>query len=115
MPLTRIAVSPATVTVLGYNVKETDPAWAGLNFRRAEPRQQNSAMLMMVGPHEGKDIHLNVPFLHPADKKRGMREDGCRYRVRPKMKVGKKYKDKIVTGVAFEKWNGKWFIAVETK
>lgn len=108
----RIPVSPETVTVLGYRVKATDPMWAGLDFDRAEPRQQNAALLAIAGPHEGLDVHLSVPFLHPEDKARGAKHDGCAYRVRPRAEVGKRWKGKRVGAVAFEKWNGKWVIAI---
>jgi hypothetical protein len=114
MAVERIAVSPETVTVLGYRVKESDPRWRGLNFDRAEPRTQNSLMLVAIGPHDFEDVHLNVPFVHPEDKARGVKDDGCRYRVRPKIQAGKKWKGKLVTAVSFERWDGKWFIAIKT-
>lgn len=111
----RVLVSPETVTVLGYNVKANDPMWIGLDLSRAEPRQQNSLLLAIAGPHDGTDIHLNVPFVHPDDAAAGMKDEGCRYRVRPKMRVGKKWHGKTVSSVAFERWDGKWVIAVETE
>jgi hypothetical protein len=59
----RVAVSPETVTVLGYSVKEGDPMWRGLDFDKAEPRQQASIMVAMVGQDAAPpDIHLNVPY-----------------------------------------------------
>jgi hypothetical protein len=115
LPIQRIPVTADNTTVLGHRVKATSPMWAGLDFDGAEPRQQNSAILAIAGPHEGLDVHLSVPFLHPEDKARGMKHDGCMYRVRPRAQVGKKFGGRKVTAVAFEKWNGRWCIAITTQ
>lgn len=110
----RFPVSPETVTVLGYKVKATDPMWTGLDLANAEPRQQASIMLAMVGADEAPpDIHLNVPWMHPEDRARDPGDDGCRYRVRPRMEPGKKWKGRKVKSVAFERYSGQWFIAVD--
>lgn len=114
-PMIRVPVEPSTVTVLGYKVKVTEPMWQGLDFDRAEPRQQASILMAMWGSKNApQDIHLNVPFCHPEDRARGDDDDGCRYRVRPRMQIGKKWKGKMVKSAAFERWDGKWFIVIET-
>lgn len=105
----RIKVTPVSVTVLGFEVKANSPAWRGLDLKRAEPRQQSSLMLSVLGHDSPLDIHLNVPFQHPEDTI----SDDVFYRVRPRMEVGKKYNGKIVKSVAFERWGDDWFIALE--
>jgi hypothetical protein len=111
----RVLVSPETVTVLGYKVKAGRPIWEGLFMDRAEPATQSTLMLAVCGPHEAPlDIHLRVPWCHPEDRD-GTDNDwnDCIYRVRPRMEVGKKWKGKMVKSVAFERWDGKWWIAYE--
>lgn len=71
----RLPVTPETVTVLGYPVKATDPAWTGLDFAHAEIRENG----LVEGDH-----HLRVPWAHRQD-----RPDywmGTHYRVRPRRK-----------------------------
>jgi hypothetical protein len=111
----RIPVSPDTVTVLGHKVKKDDIMWTGLFLDRAEPATQSSLMLAICGKDDAPiDIHLRVPWCHPDDRT-GTEEDynDCIYRVRPRMETGKKYKGKLVKFVAFERWNGKWWLAYE--
>lgn len=111
----RVPVAPETVTVLGNKVKAADASWLGLDLDKAEPRVQASVLMMMLGPNDAPlDIHLNVPWCHPDDRADGMDDDDCTYRVRPRMQPGKKWKGKLVKSVAFERWDGKWFIAIET-
>ena len=104
----RLKVSPKTITVNGSRVTAKHPAWLGLDMINAEPRQQSSLMLFAVGSDTPIDVHLRVPFQHPDDTV----DSGCFYRVRPKMEVGEKWQGKIVQSVAFERWDGDWFIAV---
>ena len=105
MMVERIKVSPKSVTVLGDKPKgEDDPLWAGLDLARAEPRTQSTVMLAICGEDAPEDIHLAVPWGHP--------EEDCIYRVRPRMEVGKKWKGRTVESVAFERWDGEWFIAI---
>lgn len=113
--ITRVPVAPETITVLGYRVKADDPRWLGLNLAKAEPRMQASLMLAIAGDEAPEDIHLSVPWCHPDDRANGMDDDACRYRVRPRMKSGKRWKGRKVVSVAFERWNGKWFIAIGYK
>lgn len=109
MSVVRFPVSPDTITVLGYRVKESDPAWTGLDLANAEPRVQSTMWLAIAGADEAPpDIHLNVPWKHPDDKD----YDGCMYRVRPRMESGKKWKGRKVVSASFERWDGKWYIAV---
>lgn len=111
----RVQVTPETVTVLGNRVKATDPMWVGLNLSRAEPATQSCLFLMICGPDDAPiDIHLRVPWCHPEDQD-GTDEDwnDCVYRVRPKMEVGKRWKGRVVKSLAFERWNGTWWIAFE--
>lgn len=111
----RVPVSPETITVLGYRVKATSPAWTGLDLVNAEPRTQSTLWLAVAGQDEAPpDIHLDVPWCHPDDRARGAPADDCRYRVRPRMTPGKRWKGRLVKSVAFERWQGKWFIAIET-
>ena len=110
----RLKVSPEVVTVLGNKVRETSPAWRGLDFANAELRTQTTIMIHIVGPDEApRDVHLNVPWCHPDDQTGNPDDFDCRYRVRPRMAPGKKWKGRLVRRVDFERWNGDWFIAVE--
>jgi hypothetical protein len=110
----RIKVEPATVTVLGYKVRATDPSWTGLDLSRAEPRTQSSIMLHICGSDEApRDVHLNVPWCHPDDQTGSADDFDCRYRVRPRMEPGKNWKGRRVRGVDFERWDGTWYIVVE--
>ena len=102
-------VGPKTITVNGSRVTAKHPGWLGLDMSNAEPRQQSSLMLFAVGSNTPIDVHLRVPFQHPGDTV----DSGCFYRVRPKMEVGKKWEEKIVKSVAFERWGDAWYIAVE--
>lgn len=104
----RYMVGPKTITVNGSRVTARHPAWLGLDMSKAEPRQQSTMMLFAVGAHAPIDVHLSVPFQHPDDKI----DTGIFYRVRPKMEVGEKWQGKTVESVAFECWDGEWFIAV---
>lgn len=109
----RVPVSPKTVTVLGYRVKKDDPMWSGLDLINAEPRMQSTLMLAVAGTADApQDIHLNVPWKHPDDADYS---DECRYRVRPRMEIGKRWKKKRVTNVSFERWDGVWYIAIEAR
>lgn len=109
----RVPVSPENVTVLGYRVKATNPMWSGLDMAKAEPRTQTTIELACFGSVAAPlDIHLRVPWRDPDD--RSCEESDCWYRVRPRMEVGKKWKGKVVKSVAFERWNGEWFLAIET-
>lgn len=109
----RVAVSPKTCTVLGYQVKPTDLRWTGLDLSRAEPRVQSSLMLALTGPEEAYfDLHLTVPWEHPDDKKAGIDSETF-YRVRPRIQVGKRWEGRVVKFVAFERWDGVWTIAYE--
>ena len=104
----RFKVTAKTITVNGSRVTSKSPAWLGLDMSKAEPRQQSTMMLFAVGAHAPIDVHLSVPFQHPDDTV----DHGCFYRVRPKMEVGEKWQGKTVGSVAFERWDGEWFIAV---
>lgn len=106
----RLPVNPETVTVLGHKVKATNPIWAGLDLANAEPRTQNTMALACFGSEEADiDIHLSVPWKHPDDSG----PFDCHYRVRPRMESGKKWKGRKVKSVAFERWSGQWFLAIE--
>ena len=108
----RLPVSPETCTVNGNRVKATDASWAGLDLANAEPRVQNTLALAVAGQDAAPpDIHLTVPWRHPEDGG----DFDCRYRVRPKMEAGKKWRGQKVRSVAFERWDGKWFLAIEFK
>ncbi len=108
----RVPVDHETVTVNGSKWRATAP-WSGLCFDLAEPAVQSTLMLAICGSQEAPiDIHLNVPWCHPDDQD-GTPEDwtDCVYRVRPRMEIGKKWKGENVNFVAFERWQGKWFVA----
>lgn len=112
----RIPLTADAVTVLGYKWKETNPAWKGLDFANAEPRVQASGLLAVCGADDApRDVHLSVPFCHPDDQTGSPDDFDCRYRVRPRMEAGKKWKRKMVYWVAFERWEGKWIIAFATE
>lgn len=112
----RVPVEPSTVEVLGNKVKEDSPMWRGLDLANAEPRVQSTLFLFLIGEGEAPlDIHLNVPWCHPEDQSGSPEDFDCRYRVRPRMQPRKKWKGKLVKSVAFERWDGKWFIAYETE
>lgn len=112
--MTRLPVSPETCTVNGYRVKPTDTSWTGLDLANAEPRTQSTMMLAVVGSDDAPpDIHLNVPWCHPEDRANGAPADDCIYRVRPRMKVGRRWKGDVVRSLSFERWSGSWFLALE--
>lgn len=99
----RLPVDHTTCTVLGSRAKSADdPLWAGLDLSRAELREWTD------------DHHLGVPWLHPEDQLRWKDDPDywAIYRVRPKMEPGKKWKGKRVENVAFERWSGKWWLAI---
>lgn len=107
----RVPVEPSNVEVLGNKVKATDVMWTGLDMAKAEPRVQSTLWLAIAGQEEAPlDIHLCVPWEHPEDKKDGI-DSETRYRVRPRMQPGKRWKGQMVKSVAFEMWDGKWYIA----
>lgn len=108
-----MAISPETVTVLGRNVKATDAAWLGLDLDGADLLIQATIMWVIIGSDAAPvDLHLRAPWWHPDD---GPRPDPPEmyYRVRPRMKVGKRWRGDMVKSVAFERWDGKWRLAVE--
>ena len=110
----RFPVSPGTMKVLGYKVKADSPMWAGLNLARADLIVQSTLMMRVCG-HDAApfDLHLNVPWCHPEDQTGDPSDwDDCKYRIRPKMEVGKKWKGRIVDAVFFELWAGEWRLAV---
>ena len=111
--IARVKIGHKTVTVNGSKWRAKAP-WAGLSFSRAEPRVQSSLMMMVCGSRSApKDVHLTVPWCHPEDQTGQDSDwDDCQYRVRPAMEVGKKWNGRAVEDVAFEKWDGEWFIAV---
>jgi hypothetical protein len=108
----RYDISPETVTVLGRNVKETDAMWRGLDLDNADLLAQSTLMMMVCGSREAPfDLHLRTPWWHPDDGPAPTPPEMF-YRVRPKMKVGKKWKNNIVRSVTFERVSGKWRLAV---
>ena len=115
MRVERIKVEPKSVKILGNKPKGVDdPLWAGLDLARAEPRTQSTLMLAICGQDEApEDIHLAVPWCHPEDQTGSADDFDCIYRVRPRMEAGKMWKRRTVESVAFERWDGEWFIAVE--
>lgn len=110
----RLPVDATTCTVNGSHFKASSPVWGGLKMEDAEPRVQSTLMLAVCGQEDAPvDIHLDVPFCHPADRTGDDAADfDCRYRVRPKMEPGKNWKGKKVGHVAFERWCGKWWLVV---
>ena|ERR1043166_3164719 len=112
----RALVTHKTVTVNGSVWRESAP-WSGLSFERAKPRVQSTMMMAVCGSTEAPlDIHLDVPWCHPADQTDTPEDwNDCVYRVRPRMEVGKKWKGKKITFVAFENWDGKWYVAYDVE
>lgn len=110
-----LPVSPEAVTVLGYRVKETDPWWRGLDFAKAEVLNRANVMVALVGwDNAPPGLHLNVPYAHPAEPVEYY--EGVRYRVRPRMVPGKKWRGRMVRSVAIEPAPDKsppWQIVVE--
>lgn len=84
---TRRVLTRNNSTVLGDRWGAKSP-WVGLDFTVAKPRTQSSLMLCIAGGDAPRDIHLDVPFLHPEDAARGMEWDGTVYRVRPQWEAG---------------------------
>lgn len=84
---TRRGLTRNNSTVLGDRWGAKSP-WVGLDFTVAKPRTQSSLMLCIAGGDAPRDIHLDVPFLHPEDAARGMEWDGTVYRVRPQWEAG---------------------------
>lgn len=109
----RVPVSPETCTVLGYRVKASDPRWAGLDLDKADLIMQSTLMLCVCGPDDAPiDAHLRAPWWHPDD---GPAPDPPEmyFRVRPRMQAGKKWEGRKVKFVAFERFSGKWGLAIE--
>lgn len=84
-------VTPETVTVLGYRVKATDPAWTGLNWSDVVEREKSTLMVFVCGGADNApdDHHLSVAWMHPNDQAAGYANDPdiwVRYRVRPRRK-----------------------------
>lgn len=84
---TRRILTRNNSTVLGDRWGAKSP-WDGLDFTRAVPRTQSTMMRFIAGAAAPRDIHLDVPFLHPQDAANGMAWDGCVYRVRPQWEPG---------------------------
>jgi hypothetical protein len=79
---TRRVLTQNNSTVLGERWGRASP-WSGLDFSRGVPRTQSSIMCYIAGADAPRDVHLDVPFLHPQDAASGMDWDGVVYRVRP--------------------------------
>lgn len=88
---TRRTFRPGTCTVLGSRWSKKAP-WSGLLFDHPATtvRSKSTLMQAMCGDGAPEDLHLRVPFLHPADAARGMQweDDQCFYRVRPIVQAG---------------------------
>lgn len=82
---TRRVVKPSNSTVLGYGVRASSPAWAGLRFDEARARTRSTLMMAVVGADAPHDLHLDVPWDHPDDSPG---RSGCVYRVRPVYEPG---------------------------
>jgi hypothetical protein len=108
----RLPITPETVTVLGRRVKANSPMWAGLDLANADLRMQASILLMTIGPDAPVDLHLSAPWWHPEDGPPPSPPEMW-YRVRPRMQPGKKWKGRKVQTVQFERWSGKWCLAIE--
>ena len=106
--MNRYKVSPKNITVNGWIVTPKHPAWLGLDMSKAEPRQNSALMMSVLGDAAPVDAHLSVPFQHPSDTTNW----GVSYRVRPRMEPGGEWRGRIVKSVAFERWDGEWYIAV---
>lgn len=110
-------VSHETCTVLGRRAKSAeDPIWAGLMFNGKEiVRTQSTIMRWACGDDAPYDLHLDVPWDHPADQAAGIKSE-CIYRVRPKMEAGRRWQGRTVRSVALERDETKsppWVIRVE--
>jgi hypothetical protein len=110
----RYPVDNTTCTVLGHKAAADSPLWTGLDLTRAELRVQSTLFLAIIGPNAAPlDLHLDVPWCHPEDQTGDLDDFDSWYRVRPIMEPGKKWKRNLVKSVAFERWDGKWWLAVE--
>ena len=92
-----ISIDHTNVTVLGSKWRASAP-WAGLDFKRAELREQSTLGVFLFGKNAPPDHHLRVPWCHPDDQPEGWADD-CWYRVRP---ASKRHR--------FVKRRGKWWL-----
>jgi hypothetical protein len=95
----RFAVDPSTIEVLGHRVKDTSPAWTGLDWSRAELR------------HFAK---LAVPWCHPSDQTGSPDDFDCIYAIYPQAEPGKRWRRKMVKDAKFERTlpGDKWEVVV---
>lgn len=96
MRIERLPVDPTTVDVLGNRVASGDPAWTGLVWERAEMRNR---------------AKISVPWYHPDDPKHPDFE--CIYSVYPLAEPGKRWKNKVVKDVWFERTGPGWVVVHE--
>lgn len=114
----RYPVAPETVTVLGCRPRSAqEPRWAGLRWNGEEKvLTQSTLMRFVCGADAPYDLHLNVPWCHPEDYVTDEDIDGCKYRVRPRMEPGKRWKRRMVKAVSIERdetLTPPWVICVE--
>lgn len=117
LAIARYPVAPETVTILGYAPRTArDARWAGLRWNGTEElRTQSTLMLWVYGPDAPSDLHLNVSWRHPDDDLTDEDAD-CKYRVRPRMQPGKRWKGRKVKAVSIERdatLTPPWVICVE--
>lgn len=93
----RFPVDTTTVDVLGSRVKPDSPAWAGLDWSRAELRHMTK---------------IAVPWCHPEDQTGSPDDFDCIYAVYPLAVAGKRWRRKMVKDVWFERAGDRWFVAV---
>ncbi len=105
-----LPVDRSTVTVLG-SVWGPKAPWAGLDFANARVRNQSTLMMMIAGKDAPYDHHLDVPFIHPDDGP--LSEAECVYRVRPRMKPGKRWQGRKVRSVQFVRQDAGWALDVQ--
>lgn len=104
-------VAPDTVTVNGSRYRGDRAGWQGLYL--------DSAELLTGSLWSARDLHLEVPWMHPDDaaKMAGAAPgDGwwAYYRVRPIAEPGKTWRRRKVAAVAFEReaGYGRWMVKV---
>lgn len=89
---------PTNIEVLGNRVTESNPAWTGLDWSRAELRFRTK---------------IAMPWCHPEDQTGDPDDFDCVYSVYPRPEPGKKWRNRLVKDCWFERDGSKWFVAVE--
>lgn len=96
--ITIYPLRPDNIEVLGHRVKETDASWTGLDWSRPQLRCRDK---------------IALPWCHPDEQTGDPDDFDCIYSVYPRPVAGKRWRNRMVKDVWFERDGKKWFVAVE--